>query len=119
MLSPRSLAASTLPDGPLVCFDAEIFLDGTGHAVLAPSEVAEHDQSVLTPSITNFDCADLGENTVSINAPTGSSTGGDTTCVVTVMVRDTVRPVLDCGSVNRVPAVGNDCLGEAFSDPFF
>ncbi|MEM1358638.1 MAG: hypothetical protein AAGF89_10575, partial [Bacteroidota bacterium] len=119
VLSPISLAASTLPDGPLVCFDAEIFLDGTGNVVLAPSEVAEHDQSVLTLSVTNFNCADLGENTISVNAPTGSSTGGDTTCVVTVMVRDTVRPVLDCGSVERVIATGNDCMGEDLGFPDF
>lgn len=72
-----------------------LYLDANGAASLSASNAAadNHSVSTFTASKSNFSCADLGANTVSVMAmdPSGNRATGN----ITVMVMDTLAPVVN------------------------
>jgi len=75
----------------VACNDLEVSLDDDGNASITAMQVAMGtcDATGITLSQSDFTCADLGENTVTV-------TQGANTCDATVTVVDDTPPVIDC-----------------------
>ncbi|MEP0986142.1 LamG-like jellyroll fold domain-containing protein [Ekhidna sp.] len=94
--------------------DITVQLDASGQATIAPGEIDNATPTTgicgapLTLSLdkTNFSCADIGANTVTLTADDGSGNTGSATATVTV--EDMVAPVIEVQniSVNVDPATG-------------
>ncbi|SRX53805.1 HYR domain-containing protein [Aequorivita sp. CIP111184] len=74
-------------------------LDGSGNVTVSPADfgltTADNCGAVTqTLSITDFDCSDIGSNTIQLTATDGA--GNETTIDVIVNVEDTEAPVITC-----------------------
>ncbi|MEL7376804.1 MAG: hypothetical protein AAFN65_07595, partial [Bacteroidota bacterium] len=81
------MVEACIPD--LACNDTTVFLDEMGSLItIDPSFVASAscDSADFVLSATEFDCDAIGDSLVTV-------TLGDTSCTVTVSVRDTIAPV--------------------------
>ncbi|WP_175017403.1 ExeM/NucH family extracellular endonuclease [Rasiella rasia] len=82
-----------------VCQDITVALDATGMATITASDVDGGSTdgcaiASLAVDITEFDCTNLGENTVTL---TITDVGGNTdTCTAIVTVIDDIAPVVSC-----------------------
>ena len=79
------------------CEDLTISLDASGQASIQPADV--HDGPLkanltYTLSQSNFDCTDLGENTVTLTAT--NSGGLSDACTAVVTVEDNLKPIVSC-----------------------
>ncbi|MFZ2286037.1 MAG: gliding motility-associated C-terminal domain-containing protein, partial [Bacteroidales bacterium] len=97
-----------------ICEDIEIFLDlATGRATITPEDIdgGSTDNcriATLSASRTDFDCTDLGANSVILTVTDGA--GNTSTCTANVTVRYTVDP-------NPIVTPDNDviCNGETIN----
>lgn len=82
-----------------ICRPATIYLDKDGKATLTANQINNTSTDncglvTLMLSNTNFDCSQLGGNTVTLNVKDGS--GNERTCQTTVTVQDTIKPKAVC-----------------------
>ncbi|MBZ9630618.1 tandem-95 repeat protein [Salegentibacter sp. LM13S] len=88
------------PNAPEIdCVNHEVFLDANGQATLDPEDIfaGERGNLVLSADIEDFDCSNLGENTVILTA-TDPDTGLSSSCPTEVLVLDDILPVANCVS---------------------
>ncbi len=101
----------------VVTQDITVQLDPTGNISIVPADVdngTSDNCSVasLTLDITDFDCSDLGNNTVTLTATDGSGNSADDTAIVTVVdneapvatTQDITVQLDNTGMVSIVPA---------------
>ncbi|WP_286760649.1 Ig-like domain-containing protein, partial [Salegentibacter sp. UBA1130] len=91
------------PNAPEIeCVTHELFLDQDGQVTLNPEDILDGERGNLELSvdIENFDCSNLGENTVILTA-TDPDTGLSDTCVTEVMISDDILPVANCVAPGR------------------
>ncbi|SFF72476.1 Por secretion system C-terminal sorting domain-containing protein [Salegentibacter agarivorans] len=91
------------PNAPEIeCVTHELFLDQNGQATLDPEDIfsGERGNLELSVDIENFDCSNLGQNTVILTA-TDPDTGLSDTCVTEVMISDDILPVANCVAPGR------------------
>src|SRR5204862_740012 len=82
-----------------VCQDLTLQLDATGHGTITPAQINNGSSDAcgiasLSLTQTNFDCANIGTNTVTLTVT--DNNGNSTTCAATVTVVDSVPPVAVC-----------------------
>ena len=82
-----------------VCAADTIYLDGTGQAVADLNAIGGNSTDncgvdSLSLDITDFDCADIGDNTVQLTVLDASSNSDVCSAVITVL--DTVAPTVSC-----------------------
>ncbi|MGB1270412.1 MAG: hypothetical protein ACPG45_11820, partial [Flavobacteriaceae bacterium] len=85
-----------------ICQNITVQLDATGNAVIASSDInngsSDNCSSVtLSLSDTQFDCDDIGANTVVLFANDGN--GNTSQCNATVTVADTISPIASCQNI--------------------
>ena len=104
------------------CQDAAVQLDAAGMATLSPEAVNNGSYDNCTPaadlvlevSQDQFDCGDLGQQTVSLFVNDGSPNSGSGSCMAMVTVEDLLPPQAEC--MNTV--VQLDENGTAFLPAF-
>src|SRR5439155_12256915 len=79
-----------------VCQDFTLQLDATGHRTITPDQINNGSSDAcgiasLSLTQTNFDCANIGTNTVTLTVT--DNNGNSSTCTATVTVVDSVPPV--------------------------
>jgi len=77
----------------ITCQDITVSLDEMGNASIVADDVLEVNVAGATVDISDFTCADLGENTVTVTAEVNGET---LTCEAIVTVVDDLPPVLIC-----------------------
>src|SRR5439155_13650041 len=94
-----------------VCKDLTVQLDATGHATITADQLDNGSTDAcgiasLSLSQTNFDCANIGTNTVTLTVT--DNNGNLSTCSATVTVADSVAPVALCqGLTVQLDATGH------------
>ena len=90
-----------------VCMDVTVQLDGAGNVSIVAADVDGGSTAVngimsITVSQTDFTCADIGANTVTLTVT--DNDGNMDTCTATVTVEDNISPVITCptGPINSV-----------------
>ncbi|MFT7155207.1 MAG: gliding motility-associated-like protein [Parvicella sp.] len=102
------------------CQNVTVFLDGTGNATIAASDIdngsSDNCGSVtLIASTTAFTCANVGANNVTLTVTDGNS--NTSTCLATVTVSDTISPVASCQNVTVfIDGTGNATIVAADID---
>ena len=99
-----------------LCQDLTIQLDAAGAASISAAAIdnGSNDACGITSlalDITDFDCADIGGNTVSLTAT--DNNGNSASCTATVTVEDNVVPIALCQDIT----VQLTSLGQAFILP--
>ncbi|MEI6412236.1 MAG: HYR domain-containing protein, partial [Bacteroidota bacterium] len=95
----------------MICQNAVINLNASGQATLTVAQVnnGSFDNcsiATLTLSQTQFTCATLGNNTVTLTGTDQS--GNSATCTATVLVRDLIAPLAKCkNAIANLNASGN------------
>ncbi|MFN5032660.1 MAG: beta strand repeat-containing protein, partial [Flavobacteriia bacterium] len=82
-----------------ICQNITVQLDATGAATITPADVdnGSNDACGIQPlvlDITNFDCTNVGPNTVQLTVT--DNNGNLSTCSATVTVVDNLAPVINC-----------------------
>ncbi len=82
-----------------VCQDINLYLDALGNATLTADMIDGGSSDncgtlVLTADMTEFNCSNLGDNTVTLTVTDGSNNSAS--CTATVTVIDTIAPVTAC-----------------------
>ncbi|NOR87340.1 MAG: HYR domain-containing protein, partial [Bacteroidales bacterium] len=94
-----------------VCQNINTYLDGTGNASIVAADLdggsTDNCGTVnFTASTTDFTCADLGTNNVTLSTDDGN--GNTATCVAIVTVIDTISPSAVCQNINAyIDGAGN------------
>ena len=97
-----------------ICVDDTIYLDNTGKAtadanVIGVNTTDNCSLDTLKLDITEFECADIGANTVVLSVLDGSNNGSTCTAVVTVL--DTIPPSITCTDYTLfLDSLGNGTL---------
>ncbi len=95
-----------------VCQDITVELDTAGNYTMADNEIDNGSTDncsgfTYTASKTDFDCRDLGNNTVTLTITDNSGNNTDT-CTATVTVQDNIPPVAVCQDITvQLDANGN------------
>ena len=81
------------------CRDITVELDAAGDATITTSDIDNNSSDnsgtvSLSLDTTNFDCSDVGDNTVTLTVTDGSS--NTNTCTATVTVEDKIQPTAEC-----------------------
>ncbi len=105
-----------------VCKDIEIYLDESGNASISADAINDGsydncDSVILSVSLSEFTCANLGENSVilSVSDPSGNAS----TCTAIVTVVDTIAPVMTCIDVPQERIANNaGCSYAVVGDEF-
>ncbi|MDB4539456.1 lamin tail domain-containing protein, partial [Saprospiraceae bacterium] len=84
-----------------VCQDISINLDQDGNASITPNQINNGSSDIcgtvtLSLSQSDFSCANIGENTITLTAT--DDCGNSSTCTATVTVSDNLPPVMSCPS---------------------
>ncbi|OEY73182.1 T9SS type A sorting domain-containing protein [Salegentibacter salarius] len=84
------------------CVSHELFLDENGQVTLDPEDIfaGERGNLVLSTNIQDFDCSNLGENTVILTA-TDPDTGLSSSCPTEVFILDDIFPEANCVAPGR------------------
>ncbi|MFT6922569.1 MAG: hypothetical protein ACJA1C_001575 [Crocinitomicaceae bacterium] len=104
----------------IICQDITVYLDGTGNATIAASDVdGGSTDNCGTPTlgidVTAFTCGMTGANTVTLTAT--DATGNSSTCTSTVNVLDTIAPTAVCQDITvYLDAAGNASIVAADID---
>ncbi|MBP9209160.1 MAG: HYR domain-containing protein [Saprospiraceae bacterium] len=93
--TPITFQISVLPQPVARCKDATLYLDANGIALLTVPDIDNGSTAYsLTLSKENYECGNIGTNTVTLTAR--DSCGKSSSCNATVTVLDTIRPSLWC-----------------------
>ncbi|MFT5823050.1 MAG: gliding motility-associated-like protein, partial [Crocinitomix sp.] len=112
--SDSCIAIVTVLDtiSPIVnCLDINAFLDITGNVSISASDVddASTDNcgiATLTISVTDFDCTDIGINTITLVVI--DDHGNSDSCEATITIQDTINPTVICDDITVfLDATGN------------
>ncbi|MFT6282337.1 MAG: hypothetical protein ACJA0U_002474, partial [Salibacteraceae bacterium] len=90
-------------DPTVVCQNINVYLDGSGNALLAASDLDGGSTDNCGPltfsaSVIAFTCADIGPNIVFLTASDGA--GNTASCPSTVTVLDTISPTAVCQNIS-------------------
>ncbi len=93
-----------------ICKDITIQLDANGEVSIVADDINNGSNDncniTLTVSQTEFDCSNVGANTVTLTVTDDS--GNTASCDAIVTVEDNIAPVLDCIDINAyLDATGN------------
>ncbi|MCC5946770.1 MAG: HYR domain-containing protein, partial [Bernardetiaceae bacterium] len=88
-----------------VCENFPLVLDATGNGTLAPEDINNSSSDnctaagdlIFSVSQTDFDCSDLGVNTVTLTVE--DAAGNTSTCTATVTVQDNTAPNAICQNI--------------------
>ncbi|MCB9235628.1 MAG: HYR domain-containing protein [Bacteroidia bacterium] len=111
-VSTVTVLDTLIPDA--VCQMATTYLDGSGNATITVNDVdggSTDNCGVDTVMVSQslFTCGDLGSNTVTLTVTDLS--GNMDTCSATVMVMDTIAPVISgCPADTTLLAAANNCV---------
>lgn len=100
------------------CEDITVYLDSNGVVSIDKSDIENGSTdncgfvNPLSIDITDFDCSDVGANTVTLTV--GDGNGNQASCTSTVTVVDNIAPVLVCQDVT----VYLNANGEVGSNPY-
>ncbi|AJR04929.1 beta strand repeat-containing protein [Siansivirga zeaxanthinifaciens] len=103
-----------------LCQNVTIQLDATGNASVTPAQVDNGSSDncavdTITLSQTDFTCAEVGDNTVTLTVT--DVNGNASTCTATVTVQDNVPPTALCQNVTiQLDAAGNASVTPAQVD---
>jgi len=86
------------------CQDVTVDLDATGNASILPAQVNNGSPNAcglgqLSLDVSNFTCADVGDNEVTLTIT--NSNGNTGSCSATVTVRDVTTPDAQCANITR------------------
>lgn len=94
----------TLNQPPVaVCKVATLYLDADGKATLAPDDIdggsSDPDGTITNKAVsqTNFTCANVGDNQVTLTVTDNNGASDD--CQITVTVIDDIDPVAECQNI--------------------
>ncbi|MEN8927482.1 MAG: gliding motility-associated C-terminal domain-containing protein, partial [Flavobacteriales bacterium] len=95
-----------------ICVNTTIFLDSSGRSSIAVGDIdgGSFDNcrvDTITINKTDFNCADIGNNTVTLTVTDHS--GNTSTCIGTVTVIDDIAPVVSCPPSVIDTVLLNDC----------
>src|SRR5205814_5943666 len=100
-----------------LCQDLTLQLDATGHVNITPEQINNGSSDAsgigsLSLSQTNFDCANIGANTVTLTVT--DNNGNSSTCTATVTVVDSIPPVAVCQDLTlQLDATGHGTITPA------
>ncbi len=116
------VVADTIPP-TMICRADTVQLDGNGNAVVIPSNVNNGSRdNCSVPSYTinggpllNFDCTDLGSNSVTLVGTDQS--GNSDSCITTVFVEDITAPNASCNGtvtvvLDQITSIGTLTVGQ-------
>jgi len=94
------------------CQDFTVNLDGTGNASITTANINNGSTdncaiASLSLDITNFNCSNVGPNTVTLTVT--DTSGNTSSCTSTVTVQDTQAPIVTCPSNITQNVVPNTC----------
>ncbi|MCC5946226.1 MAG: HYR domain-containing protein, partial [Bernardetiaceae bacterium] len=94
---------NTVPNA--ICQNLTITLDGTGSASITPADVDNGSNDAcgiasLSLNMTDFDCSNVGANTVTLTVE--DNNGNTATCTATITVEDNTAPSLTCPGTQTV-----------------
>jgi uncharacterized repeat protein (TIGR03803 family) len=104
----------------VLCRDIEISLDETGKAVIEATDVDDGSTDAcgiqsVTVDVTDYTCADVGENTVELTV--ADANGNAATCTAVVTVIDAIAPEVACKNMEvYLDATGNAAIDAANLD---
>ncbi len=86
----------------MACQDITVQLDATGNVSITATQVDGGTTDAagiasLNIDITDFDCANIGENTVTLTAT--DTNGNEDTCTAIITVEDTIAPVFNAATL--------------------
>lgn len=102
------------PAPEAICQNISIFLDASGNATITPDQIDNGSSScsgdvILTATPLDFDCSNIGDNTVTLTVTNES--GASTTCEAIVNVSDNINPTAICQDATiQLDADGNATL---------
>lgn len=106
---------SVLPAARAVCKNATIYIDNSGSATLNPSLIDNGSVGGRLSAVpSSFTCLNLGANAVTLVVT--DPCGNTNTCVATVTVLDTIRPVISCKDVT-INLQPGECDGRLYYVP--
>ncbi|RKN81398.1 FG-GAP-like repeat-containing protein [Ulvibacterium marinum] len=116
----ENTGATTLTANCTEPFTVQLDADGTASITAADVDNGSIGATSMDIDITDFDCSNLGENTVTLTVTNAS--GAMDTCTTTVTVEDSIAPVADraslsditggCGTtIIEVPMATDNCGG--------
>ncbi|MFC0604488.1 LamG-like jellyroll fold domain-containing protein [Winogradskyella pulchriflava] len=103
-----------------ICQDITVQLDASGNVSIFAADIdggsTDNCGSVsLSASQTNFTCADIGTNNVTLTVDDGN--GQTSSCVAVVIVEDNIAPTVSCQSITiQLDAFGNTSIVAADID---
>jgi hypothetical protein len=87
-------------------------LDATGNATITTADIDNCGIATLALNQTDFDCNDVGANTVTLTVT--DNNGNISTCTANVTVQDNVNPLAVCQNlVIQLDATGNASITSA------
>ncbi len=102
------------------CQDVTVYLDANGFASISLGDVDNGSSdacgiAVIGLDVTDFDCNDIGANTVTLYAE--DVNGNSNTCTATVTVVDDENPLIFCPSSQTLCATGGTGAVVTYADP--
>lgn len=99
-----------------ICQDLTVVLDATGNTIITTAQIDNGSNDAcgiasLSLNKTDFDCDDIGENTVVLTVT--DNNGNISICIATVTVEDNIDPIANCQDITiQLDETGNATITE-------